>query len=376
MKYRKSLYRKLLLSTAATCLTASAAVQAGSIAHVSTSVRQMAMGGAFIAQVDEASSISINPAGVAPARGTAQISKEFLFYGMKRENSFSETDDSADEILGFFWTKKSGNSGFGIGLYDSSVGQVSYLDNSSTRNINTATLSGFDLAFSYAYSPIDELKVGTTLKATFFGEPESADGKEHEESEYSFKLGAQYQVFDGYLDIANTSTNLALSIGAIYQPEIQLSPFSSSPRHLLSDQDITATPETIGVGSHVRFGWISEALTFRLHLNADYETSLYSDMAELIVNPSTKGNVELVRAMFGSELLITGLGASNTYALRAGVADQTGNIHQVLDETVRSFGLGVVGESISMNLAYEVVEPAVEGSLNRKNMAVEFSVVF
>ncbi|WP_156506423.1 OmpP1/FadL family transporter [Oleiphilus sp. HI0117] len=323
------------------------AAYAAPVEMLPLSARTLAQGGAGVAAVNGATSMAINPAGMGFSEFNARDTGEFVLIGA---TSYENTGLGSDDDGGVFWAKRYTKWAFGLGLYDTHNIRVSFKEPSQGTE-EAAILQSYDISANVAYAPSDSAKIGGTLKIISVKEKDVSDKVRQETSGYGLQLGANYRLLDKPIDFTSSSGYLAWDVGAAYHFESTHTPFENDFNHPLRNREITAYPESVSVGSKMSLGWIFSEVSFQLNLNADFEKLKYSGMSDLLFQTSDSLDIELTKKKLGAELLIGGATSSNTFAIRAGITDQTGNYSDLADEQRASVGLGFVRGGFSVDFA-------------------------
>lgn len=354
---------------------------ASSINRHDISPRQMAMGGAFSAQVNTSTSMAINPAGMALKDGTDyDMGEFFMSYTQVPELPVTE-QSSTEDVLAFLWAKRYTTWTIGAGLYDRSSIQFEYEEQVGEDTVTKSTqLGAYDISVYLAYAMTEKFKLGGTLKISSLStEHKDSAGSSIEDEVYSVRLGAKYFVLDTPIDFSSSAMYLAWALAAAYEPKSEFSPFAELAKHPLKDTKITGLPQEFLVGSHLTFGWIFESFSFVLNLNSDLSQANYSGLAELLVPASEYKNIELTKKMLGAELLFNASGSAVTYAMRAGISDQTSNIDDAFDEKMISAGVGVSSKNLFLDLSVQkevLPETALDNRKAKMNFALALGVSF
>ena len=171
------------------------------------SVRSMAMSGAMLALADDAGAISSNPAGLAIfANAETQQTEVSLKYGTTQPEEKRPGDTETSEISLLFARGKD-NQGFGLGFWD--AGTLTLLMPPSQKDGPSQKIDfgSWELTVAKAYR-LGRLNIGGSLSMGWCGPDEDQSGIESDDVFYNAQLGAQYIVFNDYLDFGNTSTQL------------------------------------------------------------------------------------------------------------------------------------------------------------------------
>lgn len=324
------------------------------------SVRSMAMSGAMLALADDAGAISSNPAGLAVfANAETQQTEVSLKYGVTPADSATPRSNDVSEISLLFARGKD-NQGFGLGFWD--AGTLTLLMPPSQKEglSQKIDFGSWELTAAKAYR-FGRLNVGGSLSMGWCGPDEDQSGIDSDDVFYNAQLGAQYAVFNDYLDIGNTSTQLEVRLGARYQTESTAKPFTDFYRHPWRDIKVTAVPENVGAGAHVGLGWISEWLVWHLNLTGDYSTSSYGSMGQFWGAPEISA-IQVNRLAFGSELTLSRLNSPWQVALRAGTAQQTSDLEAF---NSREISAGVALKHNHFNLELSAVQGEADTSSTR-----------
>lgn len=333
---------------------------AGTVDLVDISPKQMGMGGAGSAQVNDATSMAINPAGMAIRDSSESDTVDFVL-------SYAESSVHRDEIsyekadaLSIFWAKRYYKWTVGVGLYDTASLNLDYLEMDGDQLLTQSThLGGYDISLYLAYDYSEDFKLGATFKmSSVITDYKDASNSKLEDEVWSLRLGAKYFVFDTPIDFSNSSMQLAWQLAAAYEPESEFQPFAELKTHPLKNREVSGFPELCLVGSTIRFGWIFDSFSFVIHLNTDLSQETYNQMSDLLIVServdNKRGDVVLTKKMLGSEWLFKGTDPNSiTYALRFGLSDQSSNFENELEEQKASFGLGFIGKNASFELAVQ-----------------------
>lgn len=354
----KSLFDKSVLAVSIALSAIGGAANAAPIETVPVSARTLALGGAGVAGVNGATAMAINPAGMGFNDVEARDTGEFVVTGV---TSYENTGLGAEDDYGVFWAKRYSKWAFGLGLYDTQNIRIIYAGNDQ-EPASKAILQSYDISANLAYAPSESLKIGGTLKIISVSEKDVSDKVREESSSYGLQLGTSYRLFDKPIDFTSSSGHIAWNVGAAYHFESTQTPFENDRYHSLRDREITAYPEAIIIGSTMSFGWIFSAMSCQLNLNADMERLRYSKMSDLLFETSETLDVEITRKKLGAELLIGGASSANTFALRAGMTDQTSNYSNEADEQRVSVGIGFVRGGFSIDLAAQQFQDSSESN--------------
>lgn len=333
---------------------------AGTLNRVETNPKQMGMAGAGSAQINDSSAMSVNPAGMA-VNGDMDVGTGDFFISTGEAAALTELQTAEDaEAFALFWAKRHQSWSAGLGLYDTAAMNIDYVELSGADSVYKSThLSAYDMTVYLALSVSDRFKLGGTLKmASVSTDYKDAGGNKLDDEVWSTRLGAKYIVFNQPLDFSTSSMLFLWQFGAAYEAGSSFKPFTVLKTHPLKNREVMVVPEHILLGSNMRFGWILEHASFVLNLNADASKETYENMSDLLI-PSeqitmNRADVEITKTMLGAECLLKGASpGALTYALRAGIAQQKSNFEGRFKQTTTALGVGIIGETLSLELALQ-----------------------
>jgi hypothetical protein len=342
-----------------------------------SSARDMALAGAFVANTDGSTSIAINPAGIAPRTKYDIRMAELSLAGTLRRSKVHETDKHTSQLYGFYWMSQKENFSWGLGLYDNAVYELRYFDDQN--KLNKMVVSGYDMSLAYAYALSESLKIGVAVKLSNLGPNDNENKKTKDEDDpINFKLGGQYNLLNGYIDLQQTSLSFNCNTGLSYQPEITASLSNLAKTHPLYEREVTLLPESYVLGTHLQFAWLTRSLSMVFNINGDYKNTRYSNMGELFFPGTKASQIEIQEQRLGFELLVSQQKQSNSYAIRAGIAKQHSKSHFAFDENTFALGLGWSNGKASIDIAHLLSKPSTfnrySSDRSQTNLTISFTL--
>lgn len=326
---------------------------AGNIIHLEHSARQTGLAGAFVAQIDDGTSMISNPAGFSPSLDSNTRITEFSLNGALLNNFEADLGDDELISMSLIWGAQKKESSFGIGVFDSIAQDITYFDPESESQ-KTDFITGYDFIFNGAWTLNEHIKVGISPRITSAG-PEKTDVKSAQsDSEWAVKVGTQVNLLDGAHNFGLSTSTLDWNIGATYQPEVSLKVYEKLKGHVLSNRKISVLPDSIHLGSNMAISWLSEASNIVLHLNADIERQSHSELSDLILATPTAEDIKFTRTSLGAELQYKQGNSKLTYIIRAGQNERTCEEFTELDESTIAMGLGLSSSSFTLDLAHQI----------------------
>jgi long-subunit fatty acid transport protein len=262
-----------------------------------------------------------------------------------------------------------------LGLYDNIVYELQYFDEAKLKSI---VVSGYDMSFAYAYALSDHLKVGLAVKLSNLGPNDSENKKTKDEDDTTnFKLGGQYNLLNGYIDLEQTSLSFNWGVGLSYQPEVTASLSKLAKTHALYKREVTLLPESQVLGTHLQFAWFTKGLSMVLNLSGDHKETSYTKMGDLFFPGTNANKIKIQEEILGLELLVSQQKQADSYAIRAGMAKQHSESHFAFDQKTFALGFGWSNGTTSIDIAHLLQKPSTNSSYSsersQSNMTISFT---
>lgn len=325
----------------------------------SYTARDLALAGAFSAQVNDSSSVFVNPAGIAPAyRNDTPIHEVTFSTGRAELSGTTTNDDSTHYNLIYAYT----GTEFGLGL---AINENDNLFLESANGLASQNISVEEVVATLAYQANSWLKLGATARS-LRAETVEVVGAKEDSSKPNYKLGAQIYPWDynngGYL--------FSLKLAATHQTAGEAKPFNLQNAEnqntvvtlLPKSNTVSASFELLSASNEARN-------SFSISLNIETERREYPEDNNFLVassNSNAANNLatELRRDAASIEVLKNSENVS--YAFRVGMGQIEDPSNSAWSQQQLGFGIGLVYGFVVFDIGYRVSETARENMPDTK----------